>query len=285
MLIVPAHRESFTRRASERGSDAVMLDLEDSVPASGKEEARFALPDAVVAAGSQGADVLVRINKEWPLAFLDLDVAVRPGVRGIFLPKAEDPADIHAIDRLIEDRERREGLQVGSIEISFSIETARGMMNDLELARSSPRIRTISSAIEDFVTELDLQLSEDAEELGWIKARIVLVARAAGIQPMGVVGHIGDFRDLVRFENAARRARAMGYQGAGCIHPDQVPILNRIFGVSDEEVDKAVRIIAAAREAERQGLGAFDVDGVMVDLANVKWARRVLARADGHEDE
>lgn len=278
-LIMPVHIPRFVAKAHTRGADAICLDLEDSVAPNMKAEARAALPDAVRSAGQRGADILVRINQPWELAFPDLDVAVRPGVMGILLPKVEAPEDVYAIDKLIEDRERRQGLVPGSIQLSVALETAKGLVRDREIAVASKRIRTISSGIEDLATDLEVELTDDAWELFYAKARLVIVARAAGIDPMGLLGRVSDYGNIAAFRESALRARKLGYRGANCIHPDQVAVLNEVFSPSEAQVEHARRIVAAGEAAEKEGKGAFGVDGHMADIPTVERAQRLLRRA------
>ncbi|MBI4192877.1 MAG: CoA ester lyase [Betaproteobacteria bacterium] len=276
---MPAHITRFVEKAHTRGADAICLDLEDAVPPHMKAEARAALPSAIRAAGRAGADILVRINRPWDLAFHDLDAAVTAGVKGILLPKVEAPEDVCAIDRLIEDRERRQGLEPGSIQVGIALETAKGLLRDKEIAGSSPRIRTISSGTEDFATDLELELTDEGWELFYAKARLVLVARANNLEPMGLLGRVSDYGDLDVFRKSALRARGLGYRGANCIHPDQVAVLNEVFSPTESELQRAHQVVIKAQQAEAEGKGAFSVDGQMADIPTVERALRLLRRA------
>jgi len=279
-LIMPAHNQKFVEKAHTRGADAICLDLEDAVPPHMKAEARAALPAAIRSAGRGSSEVMVRINRPWDLVFNDLDAAVAPGVSGILLPKVESPEDVVAIDRLIEDRERRLGIAVGTIRLSIALETAKGLLRDKEIANSSPRIRSISSGTEDFATDLEVELTDEGWELFYAKARLVLVARVANIEPTGLLGRVADYGNLEVYRGSAMRARRLGYRGANCIHPDQVAILNEVFSPTASEVERAQRIVDAGRRAEAEGAGAFGVDGKMADIPTVERAMRLLKRAE-----
>jgi citrate lyase subunit beta/citryl-CoA lyase len=278
ILIVPAHIPRFVDKAHTRGADAICLDLEDAVPPNRKIEARQALASAIRSAGQSGADIIVRINHPWEIAYLDLDAAVQPGVTGILLPKCEAPEDVYAIDRMIEERERRLGLPPRSIQLSLALETAKGLLRDKEIAAASPRIRTISSGTEDFATDCELELTDDGWELFYAKARLILVARVNNIEPIGLLGRIADYGDLDIFRGSTVRAKRLGYRGANCIHPGQVAILNEVFSPTASELARAQRIVEAGRQAEEQGLGAFGVDGKMADIPTVQRAERLLRR-------
>ena len=279
MLSVPVHIERFVEKAPLCGADALMLDLEDSVPMRLKDAARAALPRAVEVAGRGGAELIVRINKPWELTYRDLDAAVMPGVAGILLPKVEAPEDVVAIDRLIEEREFRAGLEPRSIYLFVATETARGLLRDVDIATASPRIRYISSGVEDLATDLEVELTDDAWELFYSKARIIIVAVGAGLEPIGLLGRVSDYTDLESFRRTALRSRRLGFRGGTCIHPAQVPILNEVFTPTAEEVAKATRIISAAEAAESAGRGAFGLNGQMMDIPSVERARRLLDRA------
>jgi citrate lyase subunit beta/citryl-CoA lyase len=274
-LILPANVPRFVEKAHTRGADAICLDLEDAVLPGEKDQAREALATAVPQAGQGGADVLVRINRPWELAYRDLDAAVIPGVACIVLPKTDAPEDVYALDRLIEDRELARGLTPGSIQLAVKLESARGLLRADEIAGASSRIATISPGTEDFAADIGVEPTADGWELAYSRARVVVVAAAHRIEPTGLLGRTSDYTDLEGFRRAAERARMLGYRGASCIHPSQVPILNDVFSPSAQDVDAATRVVEQAEGAD----GAFGFDGRMADIATVERARRLLARA------
>lgn len=278
-LILPAHVKRFVDKAHTRCADAVCLDLEDAVAPHQKAEARACLRDAIPSVGQNGADVVVRVNNDWNLIFDDLDAAVVPGVSCIKIPKVESAAEVHAIDRLIEDRERRQGMPPRAITLAVSLESANALLRDEEIAAASPRVAYISSASEDFATDMEIELTDEGWELFWGKARLVLVARVHNIQALGMIGRVSDYTDLETFRQSALRGRRLGFRGASCIHPDQVKILNEVFTPSAAEVERAQRIVDAGRRADATGHGAFGVGGQMADIPTVQRAERLLRRA------
>jgi citrate lyase subunit beta/citryl-CoA lyase len=277
-LILPANVPRFVEKAHTRGADAICLDLEDAVLPADKAAARAALATAVPQVARGGADVLVRINRPWELAYPDLDAAVMPGVACIVLPKTEWPEDVYAIDRLIEERELARGLRPRSIQLAIKLESARGLLRADELAGASPRIATISPGTEDFAADIGVEPTADGWELAYSRARVIVVAAAHGILPTGLLGRTSDYTDLDGFRRAAERARMLGYRGASCIHPAQVPVLNEVFSPSADAVAAATRVIEQAEAAN--GQGAFEIEGRMADIATVDRARRLLARAE-----
>jgi citrate lyase subunit beta / citryl-CoA lyase len=278
-LILPVNVPRFVAKAYARGADAVVLDLEDSVPTQEKASARKLVRDSLALAGRGGAEVLVRVNNDPALLADDIDAAVHPGLDGLSIPKAESAAQIHDIVARIERLEGARGLTPRHLRLSLAIETPRGLLAVEGIARSSDRIATMSIGVEDYCLELGVEPSADGLELLYPVARLVTVCKAVGVQPTGLVGSIAGFRDLATFEQAAQRARQLGCEGAGCIHPDQVAVLNRVFTPDPAKVEDARRVVEAFEEGVRRGTASVNLDGKMVDVPVYKRAQVVLARA------
>ena len=278
-LILPVNVPRFVERAGLRGADAVVLDLEDSVPPAEKAAARRLVRDALALAGRGGAEVVVRVNNDPALLWDDVEASVHPGLDGIALPKAESPEQIRELVRRVEALESARGMAPGTVRLSLAIETPRGLLRAEAIAASTPRIATMGVGVEDYCLELGVEPSADGVELLYPVAAVVTVARAAGIQPTGLVGSIASFRDLPAFEAAAVRARQLGCEGAGCIHPDQVTVLNRVFSPDPAKVDYARRVVEAFDEGVKRGTASVSLDGKMVDIPVVKRAEVILARA------
>ena len=283
-LILPVNVPRFVERAYARGADAIVLDLEDSVPAPEKASARKLVRDSFTLAGRGGPEVLVRVNNEPGLLADDIDAALHPGLDGLAIPKAESAAQIRDIVAQIDHLERARGVTAGHVRLSLAIETPRGLLAVEEIARSSDRIATMSIGVEDYCLELGVEPSADGLELLYPVARLVTVCKAVGVQPTGLVGSIAGFRDLATFEHAALRARQLGSEGAGCIHPDQVTVLNRVFTPDPARVEHARRVVEAFEDGVRRGTASVNLDGKMVDVPVYKRAQAVLARARAVED-
>ena len=278
-LILPLNVRRFVEKAYVRGADAIVLDLEDSVPTQEKASARKLVRDSLAFAGRGGAEVLVRVNNDPALLADDIDASVHPGLDGLSIPKAESAAQIHDIVARIERLEGARGLTPRHLRLSLAIETPRGLLAVEEIARSSDRIATMSIGVEDYCLELGVEPSADGLELLYPVAHLVTVCKAVGVQPTGLVGSIADFRDLDTFERAAQRARQLGCEGAGCIHPDQVAVLNRVFTPDPAKVEHARRVVEAFEDGVRRGTASVNLDGKMVDVPVYKRAQVVLARA------
>jgi citrate lyase subunit beta/citryl-CoA lyase len=279
-MFVPVNVPRFVETAWTRDADALILDLEDSVPAAEKAAARARLRDAMRACARGGADLEVRINKPYALAVLDLDAAVWPGLDAIHFPKAESAREIGVLDRLIAEREAARGMAPGSVGLSIAIETALGLHNAAAIVLASPRAVAVSLGSEDFTLDLEVEPTREGRELLFGKMQMVVVARLAGIQPHGTMAGIADYRDLDGMAAAIRDARRMGFMGAACIHPAQVAPLNTHFSPPADEVASARRVVAAFEAAVAEGRASVGVDGKMVDVPVAERARRLVSRAE-----
>jgi citrate lyase subunit beta/citryl-CoA lyase len=279
-LIMPVNVPAFVERAYRRGSDAICLDLEDSVPPREKDRARTLVKDAIPVAGRGGADVTVRINRPWHLGQQDIDAVIWPGLAGIDYPNPETVEELQRVDEEITRLEQARGIPAGTVKIGTSIESVAGFFNAREIARATPRLVYIGQGSEDFTLDLEIEPTADGIELFYPKLFMVLLARHAGLYPMGTMRGVADFRDLDGYRKAVEGAATVGYRGASCIHPAQVPILNEGFSPPAERVAYARRVIEVYDEAEAQGRASVALDGKMIDIPVVVRAQRLIARAE-----
>jgi citrate lyase subunit beta / citryl-CoA lyase len=279
-LIMPVNVPAFVEKAHLRGADAICLDLEDSVPPSEKDRARTLVKDALPMAARGGADITVRISRPWQLGREDLDAVIWPGLAGVNFPKPETVEELQRVDEEITRLERARGIPAGTVKIGTSIESVAGFFNAREIARATPRLVAIGQGSEDFTLDLEIEPTADGIELLYPKLFMVLLARQAGLYPMGTMRGVADFRDLDGYRQAVRTAATVGYRGASCIHPAQVPILNEGFSPPAAQVEHARRVIEVYDEAEAQGRASVALDGKMVDIPVVVRAQRLLARAE-----
>lgn len=274
LLYVPVIASRFVQKGHTRGADAIQLDLEDSVPASEKEAARDLLPDAVDQLAGHGVDVVVRINRPWRLAIRDLEVAVRPGVHALTLPKVAGADHVRAIDEIMSELEVAAGLAAGGIRVIAMVETADAFFAMREIGGACPRVMALTLGSEDFATstgtapEPDLVLGPNQ--------LTVYAARAAGVLPLGLVGTVASYADEAAFREVVRQSRRVGFVGASAIHPRQIPILNEEFSPSAAELDRARRLVDAYDAALAEGIGAIEFEGTMVDEPVAERARALL---------
>ncbi len=257
LLFVPGDRPDRFEKAWNAGADAVILDLEDAVTAGKKAEAR----EAIAAWLSPERPVYVRINDpatEWYEG--DLEAAVRPGLAGIIVPKAEDPEQLAQL-----------ASRVGEMRLIATIETALGVWNARAVAEA-PGVERLAFGSIDL--QLDAGITGEGEELLYARSRTVLASRVAGILPPldGVTVALDDPEQL---ETDVDRARRLGFGGKMCIHPKQVEAVNRGFRPSQDRVAWAERVL---RAAETTSSGAIKVDGELIDRPVIERAKAVLER-------
>lgn len=274
LLYVPAHKQRFIERAHTRGADAIQLDLEDSVPAEKKQAARGNVQASAPIAGQRGANVIVRINRPWRLALRDIEAAVDRHVDAIAMPKVASAEHVRLIDEVVTELEAERGLDPGHTRLIAMIETAGGFMRSEAIARSSPRLVALTLGTEDFAFSMGIE--PEADLMSYPKQHVIISARAAGIEPIGLVGSIANYGDLDAFRAIALQSRRLGSRGASAIHPAQIPILNEVFSPSQEEVEHALAIIQSAEDAAARGDGATTHNGFMIDAPIVHRAQQLV---------
>lgn len=275
MLFVPANVPKFIHKAPGCGADALILDLEDSVPAEEKVSARQRLPDAAVSVAANGADVVVRINSSLRQAAADLEVAVGAAVQAICVPKVRGASQLQWICESIGELEVERGLPVGHTRLVALIESPQVLSRLDTITGSTQRLVAMTLGPEDFSAAVGME--PEADGLLFPNQQIVFTARSAGILPLGFVGSIGQYGDLPAFRETIRRSRRLGLRGGFCVHPDQVAIMNEEFAPSDEEVAEARAVLAAYEQALRDNRGSVRYQGKMIDAPVVARAREVLA--------
>ena len=262
LLYVPAHIDKFVAKAHERGADAVILDLEDSVPVDLKTQARSCLEHAVPLAARSGTKVFVRINAGQG-AFVDAQAAMRAGAFGLVLPKVETAVELDA-------------LQATSTQIIAIIETPQGLLNAREIA-AHPSVIALILGAEDFATQLDGQ--PDAEVVRIPKLLVHYAAKAYGKLSLGLLRSAVQYNDLEGLQQAAAEAAKHGFDGATCVHPTIVDVLNQAFTPSEAAIEHAKAVIVANQQAVQNGQGAFMFQGEFIDAPIVERYKRLLARA------
>ena len=277
-LYVPANVPRFIDGAHRRGADAIIVDLEDSVLIAERPAARRDLAATAENVARGGADVIVRINRPWRQAMLDLEAAISPRVTALAVTKVDSADHIRLVSEVVGELEAERGMTVGSTKFTAMIETADAWFHMPEIAEADPRIVALTLGGEDFA--LSVGMLPTAEGLFMPKQQLAIAARAAGILPLGFIGTVADYKDLDAFRETIRRSRRLGFRGASVIHPAQVPILNEEFAPSADEVASARKIVAAYEEAVAAGRGSISVDGKMVDVPVVLRAQEVLAIHD-----
>lgn len=278
-LYVPGNRPAWIDKAAGYGADTLILDLEDSVPDQEKAPARGIVKAGIKALSARGQAVSVRINGfATGLTLDDLEGILCPELDSVSLPKVETPADMHELDALLTHLERRMGLPVGHIDTPLGCETAKAMRNVYEIATACRRVRRVGLAAGpggDAARAIGYTWSKEGTETLFLRSKVVLDARAAGI-PYPTISSWWNIKDLEGLERDARWNRSLGYRGMTVMHPSHVPIVNRVFTPTADELAFYTGLIAAMAEAEKKGIAAVTYKGDMVDEAMVKTARDML---------
>ncbi len=277
-LYVPGNQPKLMLSAGLYGADGVILDLEDSVPPAEKDAARILARNALVAMDWGRSERMVRIN-QGETGDADLDAVAPHNVHTILLPKVERPDQVaRAAARL---RERTSGEAPFLMPI---LESPLGIRNAYEIAAADPSVVALTLGLEDLSAELGAPRTAEGWESFLARQTTVYAARAAGVQPIASV--FSDVRDEAGLEAYVRRERALGFDGIGCIHPGQIPVVHRAMAPTEAELERALAIVRAAEAAEAAGLGAVAVGSKMVDPPVVQQARRTvdLAAAAGMLD-
>jgi citrate lyase subunit beta/citryl-CoA lyase len=276
LLYVPANVPKFVDGAHRRGADAIILDLEDSVPIAERSGARRNLRESAKSVARGGADVVVRVNRPWRQTILDLEAAVWPEVSALALTKVDSAEHVRLIEEVVTELEDERGIAPGTITFSVMIETAAAWFKMPEIAAASARNVAMVLGGEDFA--LDVGMLPEPEAYFLPKQTLAIAARSAGLMPLGFIGTVADYKDLSGFRATVERSRKLGFMGASVVHPAQIPILNEGFAPSAAEVASAEKIVSAYAEATAAGRGSIAVDGKMIDVPVVVRAEALLAR-------
>jgi citrate lyase subunit beta/citryl-CoA lyase len=265
-------------RALEKGralaADGLILDLEDAVAPSAKEDARRLVVEAVGRGGYGFRELVVRVNGlATPWGAEDLAAAARSGADAVLLPKVEGAAEVRAAVAALEAAGAPPSLDLWCL-----IETPRGVLAAAEIAAASPRLACLVLGTSDLVKDLRARHTPARTEVLASLGLVLLAARAHGLAALDGV-HL-DLADEAGFEAACRQGRDLGFDGKTLVHPKTIDVANRIFSPAPAEVEAARRLIAAHAEAEAAGRGVAVVDGRLVEALHVAEARRVLALAD-----
>lgn len=279
-MFLPALSVDRAEAAAQSGADEVVVDLEDSVPDSRKTAARAALPAALAALG-KAVPVTVRINSSPDHQRDDLVACAASDVRSILVPKVEDSADLAQVRHHL-------GALAYAPALGILIESSQAVLRlPLILAASGP-LRSVALGNEDLLSEFELTApsgGDDSVALTWAHGALILAAYASSVAPLGISGSLAELENMDRFRSGARAARRMGYVGSYCIHPKQVPVLNKAFAPDAEDLSWARRVVEAARVNERAGRGAFRVDGRMIDAPLIRRAERIIELADAYSGD
>ena len=274
-LYLPGNTPSMMLNAGIHKPDGIILDLEDSVAPDRKAEARLLVRNALCQVDFYGAERMVRIN-QLPAGLKDLNAVVPHYLNLVLIPKCEHASQVEKVAEKIQNILNKHKQQ-REIYLMPIIERALGVENAYEIACASGTVVAMAIGLEDYTADLGVRRSESGEESLYARTRLVNACKAAGIQPIDSV-----YSDVANMEGLRKNvltSRSLGFEGMGCIHPRQVPVIQEAFMPTEEEIEKASRIVEAFKEAEAQGSGVVALGSKMIDPPVVKRAQKILELA------
>lgn len=274
-LYLPGTEPKYFVNAGLYSPDAIILDLEDSVHAAEKDAARILVRNTLRAVDFCGCERMVRIN-QLPLGLEDLAEVIPEAPDLILIPKVESAEQVGEVDRVIAELKSRHNV-TRPIWLMPILESALGIENAPAIAITSQNVVALTIGLEDYTADLGVAKTGEGRESRYARSRLVNAAKAAGIQAIdSVFGDVGDMDGLRKW---GENSRAMGFEGMGCIHPGQIPVIHEAFAPSQVEIDKALKIVAAFEDAQQRGLGVVSLGSKMIDPPVVQRALKLVARA------
>lgn len=262
--------------------DSIILDLEDAVAENQKDAARYSLFHALREIDYRGVERVVRINGlDTPHWQEDIRVCVAGGADTIRIAKTESAKDVHIVEEAVAAAEEEFGVPAGKTLLMAALESARGVLNALEICESSDRLLGIALSGGDYTKDLQTVISGTGVELAGARQQMIIAARAAKVQCFDTV--FTNLDDMDAFEQEVKMIKLMGFDGKSLVNPRQIEIVHRIFTPTTKEIIFAEKVVREIDEKKAQGIGVFTVDGKMIDIAFYEGAMRtiMLAKAAG----
>ncbi len=271
-LYLPGNQVKLMLNAGIHKPDGIILDLEDAVAPTEKEDTRFIVRNALRTLDFFGAERMVRIN-QGKMGLKDLEFVVPHNVHLVLIPKVESAEQLIAVDEKITEISKQCG-RTTPVFLMPIIESGRGILKALEIAEASPNNVALAIGLEDYTADIGTKRTNEGTESFFARSMIVNAARAAGLQPIDTVfSDVGDEHGL---RASVREAKALGFDGKGCIHPRQILPLHEEFAPAEVEVEKAKKIVLAFDDAESKGLGVVSLGSKMIDPPVVKRAQNTV---------
>ena len=280
-LYLPGNEPKYFLNAGLHKPDGVILDLEDAVSPLEKDAARVMVRNALRTVDFYGAERMVRIN-QGDMGLEDLEWVVPHNVHVILIPKVEEAVQVNEVGAKIErfqsaDPNSKLKTPNSKILLMPIIESAKGGINAYSIAIASPKVVALAVGLEDYTADIGVERTLEGKESFWLRSQVVNAAKAAGIQAIDTV--FSDVADMEGLKASVRESKSLGFEGRGCIHPRQIPVVHEAFAPTDKELAKAELIVAAFREAEEKGLGVVSLGSKMIDPPVVKRALKTVELA------
>ncbi|MDF7638988.1 aldolase/citrate lyase family protein [Lactobacillus sp. ESL0791] len=278
MMFVPGNNPAMIKDAGIYGADSIMLDLEDAVSLTEKDAARMLVYNAIKTVDFGGAEIVVRVNgQDTPFYDEDVKAMVKAGVDVIRLPKTESAEMIQKLVKDMEKAEEEYGVEKGSIGVMAAIESAKGVLNSPTIATSTSLMMGLAVSGEDYTADMHTHRYPDGRELEFARNMVLQSARAADVYAFDTV--FSNMKDTEGFYRETKYIYELGYDGKSLVNPRQIPMVNKVFNPSKEEIENAKNVENAIREAKAKGSGVISMNGKMVDKPVVAKATRVLETA------
>jgi len=277
-LYTPGEDAHKIDKACALGADCVCLDLEDAVSPSKKEEARLTVAHAIGTSDFGKSERLVRVNSPSSPHFMpDLRTVIHAVPDGIVIPKVEEASTLQEADGFLEAFEVQSELEVGSIRLIAIIESARSFINLKAICEATPRLDALILGAEDLAVSLGARRTLSNQEIFYERSQMALYAAAYGLDAIDLVCNNYKDQDVVYKE--ALGGAEMGYCGKQVIHPDQIAVVQKAFSPTEEEIQRAQRVVAGYEERMQEGKGAMEFEGALVDMPVYRQAKQVLEKA------
>ena len=271
-LYLPGNQPKLFINAGLHKPDGIILDLEDSVSPQEKDAAQLLVRNALRSVDFYGAERMVRIN-QLPRGIEDLKFVVPHNVHVILIPKCESAEDVLSVKEET-DKIRKAHKIRKKIYFMPIIESAKGILNAYEIASASQDVCAIAIGLEDYTADIGAQRTNEGKESFYARSALVNAAKAAGVQAIDTV--FSDVNDMEGLRASVLEAKSLGFDGKGCIHPRQIKVVHEAFAPTEEEIEKAKKIVAAFEEAKEKGLGVVSLGSKMIDPPVVKRAINTL---------
>lgn len=274
-LYLPGTEPKYAINAGLHGPDAIILDLEDSVHPAEKDAARILARNTLRAVSFGACERMVRIN-QLPLGLEDLAEIIPEAPDLILMPKVEHPGQVTQVDNMIAELKVRHQIN-RPIWLMPILESGEGVESAGSIAAASENVVALTIGLEDYTADLGVVKTSEGRESQYARSRLVNAARAAGVQAIDSV--YTDIADMDGLRRWGENSRALGFEGMGCIHPAQIPVIHCAFAPSPAEIEKAQKIVGAYEEAQQRGIAVVSLGSKMIDLPVVQRALKLVARA------
>jgi len=271
-LYLPGNSPKLSINAGLHDADGIILDLEDSVAPNKKDEAKILVRNTLIKTNFYDSEKMVRIN-QLPVGLNDLEYIVPYNVNVILIPKCETAEQILQVENKVENILKEKNLK-NTIWFMPIIESALGVVNSFKIASASERVVALAIGLEDYTADIGTSRTNEGNESFFARSQIMNSAKAAGVQAIGSV--FSDVTDIDGLRKYVKDAKAQGFNGIGCIHPRQIPVIHEAFAPTKDEITKAKEIVEAFKDAKEKGLGVVSIGSKMIDPPVVKRAEQTL---------